>query len=377
MKVIQNFILGNDLSEVQSTVRLIVLICLISLLVYVVLSKGLNRVIKSIGKQRNRDLSSLLNRSHLLLRSLGLIVCFVILIVTADQEGLDFWFTKSVSILLILQMLYAAHNIGQFIDSVYKEFDISRTRPITSIIQVIEIILCIIGGIWIVSIVTGQNTGNIMVSVSAIFAALSFVFKDTILNFLAGVQLTSSDTLQIGDRISMGDSIDGNVETVNLNSVRVRNFDQTNTIIPASRLMNEPFTNFRHIETLSVRRFNRTITIDIKTVNDASPEMIAFMKNRNLYQEGYSMHSNLYLFREYVFDILNNHHDIAHEQSLSVTIKDPTPTGIPLQITGFTNSSNYAKYELTVRDLMDQFLLNLKTFGLEVFQNPTGSQDKG
>ncbi len=376
MDLLVDFLLGVNLSVSALALRTLliksVVICCVALILCYGVFRMIKRYVRGLGNRRGKDLAIVLRESHLMIISVGIVVCTIVLLVAQDLYPSEVWFLKTASIVLIVLLVYLVHRIGKFVDLIYKQFEVAKTRPITAFIQVLDVVMILLGGVWIVSLITGENTGTLMVSVSALFAALSFVFKDTILNFVAGIQLTTSDMIQIGDRVKVDDQVDGFVDSININSVKIRNFDQTTTVVPASRLLNNPFTNYRHLDTLSIRRFSRTLLIDTKTVVEVSEAMLVKAEAFGLTEPG-DHHTNLFVYRDCIYHSLAQHQSIAHDQSLSVVIKDPTSQGIPLQILGFTAFSDYDAYDLVTRELMDEWLLMLRDFELQIYQSPSGS----
>lgn len=341
-----------------------------ALILYFILQHLFNYVIKSFELKRGKPIANLSSVKHFTKRLYGLVVCVSFLLIIQNILLTYGWLIRLTTILLIVQMIYVLHSLGVLINEVYSTYDIAKTRPITSIIQVIEVLLWVLGGIWIVSIITQQDPGTLMVSVSALFAALSFVFRDMIVNFVSGLQLTSTDMLKIGDRVVLDENLDGTVESITMNSVRIKNADQTTTILPAAKLMNEPFKNYRNTVDRSIRRFKRTFIIDIKTVQPATSDLLVFLKKDQQNKE-LLHHSNLYLYYLYVEHRLQQHPEISQHQSRLVQIKDPTPQGIPLDIIAFTTLSDYETHEFVVRELMDSLLLKLNDFHLEIYQRPS------
>ena len=137
-----------------------------------------------------------------------------------------------------------------------------REKPIDSYLQVIRIILFVIGAVIIFSNLTGKSPVAFFTAMGAISAVLLLMFKDTIMGFVASIQVTSNDMVRIGDWITMSKyGADGDVIQINLTTVKVQNFDKTITTIPTYALISDSFQNWRGMQETGGRRIKRAIYI--------------------------------------------------------------------------------------------------------------------
>jgi miniconductance mechanosensitive channel len=184
------------------------------------------------------------------------------------------------------------------------------------------------------------------------------VFQSSILGFVAGIQLVSNDLIRIGDWIQMPKyDANGTVIDLTLTTVKVRNFDQSITSIPANALMSDSFRNWRGMKIAGVRRIVRTIFIDINSIS---------------FSDDKAHSTNIEAFRAYVLDYLKNHPGINKDMTLMVKQSDPSPNGLPIEIYGFANTTDWVEYENIQSGITDHILAALPRFGLRAFQNPTG-----
>jgi miniconductance mechanosensitive channel len=224
------------------------------------------------------------------------------------------------------------------------------------------------------------------------------VFKDTILGFVAGVQLATNDMVRPGDWIEMPKyGADGDVIEVALTTVKVRNFDNTITTLPTYALISDSFKNWRGMSEKGGRRIKRAIQIDVTSIAFCTPEMTErFLKIEKLrpYIEAkqaeldeYNQENdvdasvlvngrrmtNIGTFRAYVLSYLRDHPQLHKDMTLMVRQLPPSAVGLPLEIYVFTSDVRWVNYESIQSDIFDHIFAALGQFDLKVFQSPTGA----
>lgn len=304
---------------------------------------------------------------------------------------------RGASIYFLFAFIFVFNALLDTINDIYTDYEISKIRPIKGLLQVVKIIFYIIVGIIIIASLMGESPIILLSGIGAIAAVFSFVFKDTILGFIAGIQLTSNDMLRIGDWIEMAKyGADGDVIDITLNTVKVQNFDKTIVSIPAYALVSDSFKNWRGMMEFGGRRIKRSIYIDVNSIGFCTPDMIEkFKKIRYLedymtekeaeikeYNKRYSEDSNLLIngrhmtnigtFRIYITEYLNHHSGLHKEMSVMVRQLPPAEHGLPIEIYAFTNNTNWDNYERVQADIFDHIFSVAEEFGLRIFQNPTG-----
>ena len=268
-----------------------------------------------------------------------------------------------------------------------------KDKPIDSYIQVIMIFLWFVGGIIILSVLTGTEIGTFLTTLGALSAVLLFVFKDTILGFVASVQITINDTVRIGDWISMPNSnADGTVLKISLSTVQIQNFDNTITSIPTYKLISDSFINWRGMSESSGRRIKRSILIKVGSIrflkeNEIQPlKEIKLMNgviqtkedeikshnetsnvDKSLLINGRNI-TNIGLFRSYTEAFLKQHPMICKEMTLMCRQLAPTSQGIPIEVYAFSKDKDWVKYEGIVGDVFDHLLASTRYFHLECFE---------
>jgi len=291
--------------------------------------------------------------------------------------------------------------IGSLLDSIneiYKSYPIAKTRPIKGLVQVVKITLYIIMGIVIVANLLGENPIIMLSSIGALTALLSLIFKDPILGFVAGIQLTGNDMLRIGDRIEMPKyDADGEVIELTMTTIKVRNFDKTIVYIPAYALVSDSFKNWRGITEAGGRRIKRSIGIDLNTVRFCTPDMIEKYRKIDLLRDYITSKeaeieqhnsernadtdvmvngrrlTNLGTFRAYIENYLRSNPDIHRSLPLIVRQLPPTEHGIALEIYAFTTSIDWGEYEKIQSDIFDHIIAAAAEFDLRIYQLPSGN----
>lgn len=301
------------------------------------------------------------------------------------------------SIYLLIIVALIVNALLDATDSIYRFFPISKVRPIKGLLQVVKIIFFIIIGIVIIGTLMNQSPLILLGGIGAFAAVFSFVFKDSILGFIAGIMLTSNDMLRIGDWIEMDKyGADGNVIDITLNTVKVQNFDKSIVTIPAYSLVSDSFKNWRGMTEVGGRRIKRAIYIDLNSISFCTAEMIGKYKKINHikdyvenkikelenYNKSISLEENIKIngrhmtnigtFRAYIQHYLNNHPRLHKKMIKMVRQLPPGETGIPIEIYAFTDTTDWIEYENIQADIFDHILSVAEEFGLRLFQNPTG-----
>lgn len=306
---------------------------------------------------------------------------------------------KSIIYIYIIIMSLTIFNV--FLDTIYHIYlnsTVAKNRPIKGLIQSIKIFIYFSATILILSILLGKSPSSLLAGLGALAAILLLVFKDTILGFVSSIQLSANDMVKIGDWISMpSHHADGVVTEINLNTVKVQNWDKTISTIPTYALVSESFNNWKGMEESGGRRIKRSINIDMKSVKFCSKEMLnkfkkiqllttyinkkqkeldEFNKNNNIDDtvlvNGKRM-TNIGVFRKYIEEYLKQNPNIHNDMTFLVRQLQPTEKGIPLEIYVFSKSCEWAKYEAIQADIFDHVLAIVPEFELNIFQNPTGS----
>lgn len=283
-------------------------------------------------------------------------------------------------------------------NEIYESFPLSRDRPLKGVVQLVQIVAYIVGGILVVAIVFEQSPLLFLSGFGAMTAVLLLVFKDTILGLVASIQLTALDMLRVGDWIEMPQSgADGDVIEVSLHTIKVQNWDKTVTTIPTHRLIAESFRNWRAMSESGGRRIKRAVNIDQASIRFLETDEVEDLKRfallagylgakqRELAEAQADLGeagsasvnrrrlTNVGTFRAYTLAYLKAHAKINADMTLLVRQSPPGPQGLPIEIYCFTRSTDWIVYEDVQSDVFDHLIAILPEFGLRLFQNPAGS----
>lgn len=276
----------------------------------------------------------------------------------------------------------------------------SRTKgvPVKGFIQAVKLVAVVVSLILILAILLDKTPIYLFSGLGALTAVLMFVFKDAILGFVAGIQISANQMVRVGDWIEMPQSsADGDVIDVSLTTVKVQNWDKTITTIPTYDLISKSFRNWRGMSDSGGRRIKRNLCFDSNSIRFADEEQlerwsqIGFVRDHlaakreeiakdneklgddaNVLGNGRRL-TNIGTFRAYTLNYLKNHAHIDQEKTLLVRQLQPTPHGLPLEIYCFVNNTAWAFYEGVQSDIFDHLLAVAKVFDLEVYQHPSGS----
>ena len=303
------------------------------------------------------------------------------------------WIENIFEALTVIVALALVRALLKSLRDYLKTLKFFKDKPIDSYIQVIMIVLWFIGGIVILSILTGTEVGTFLTTLGALSAVLLFVFKDTILGFVASVQITINDTVRIGDWISMpNNNADGTVMKISLSTVQIQNFDNTITSIPTYKLISDSFINWRGMSESSGRRIKRSLLIKVSSIRFLKEEEIEPLKKINLMEgvihekdadiKSYNAASkidksllingrnltNIGLFRSYTEAYLQQHPMVNKEMTLMCRQLAPTPQGVPIEVYVFSKDKVWENYEHIVADIFDHLLASTQYFHLECFE---------
>lgn len=305
---------------------------------------------------------------------------------------------RQVVLFLILWLVVVTLNsLLNAVNAIYQVSDLYRGLSIQGYLDLGKIIVIGVGIILTVSLFTGESPVALLTGLGALTAVLLLVFRETLLSFTASLQIQSSDLVKEGDWIEVPSyGADGDVINIALHTVKVQNWDKTITVIPTYKLLDTPYKNWRGMQESGGRRIKRSIHIDLNSIKFCDLEMIErfwkidLIKDEmeaklaeitQLYQEpsdseGLSTPqplTNMEVFQTYVIKYLNNRPDI-HQEGMMLMVRQlaPGPTGLPLEVYGFTKTVVWVEYEAIQAVIFAHLVAAVPQFDLRVFQEPTG-----
>lgn len=308
---------------------------------------------------------------------------------------------KVTNVLLLIVLLLIIRSFLNALTAHLKDRPSLRDKPIDSYKQLTKLSVYTIFLIIIISVIIDKSPIYLLSGLGAMTAILILVFKDTILGFVASIQMSANDMVRIGDWITMPKyGADGDVDEINLTTVKVRNFDRTITTIPTYSFISDSFVNWRGMTESDGRRIKRSIFIKMDSVKFCTDEMITkFSKiqriksyldemkeslnnyntsnhvDKSLAINGRNL-TNIGVFRIYIQKYLEQNQFINHDMPFLIRQLDPTPQGVPLEIYAFSKDKNWKNYEIIVADIFDHIIASVKYFDLEIFENPSGTDFK-
>ncbi len=307
-------------------------------------------------------------------------------------------FEKTAEILIVIIFMSIAGAAIIAINEIHENKPGKQDKPIKGYLQLIKMIVYVIGSITIIGVLAQQNPWSLITGLAAASALILLIFRDTILSFVTSIQINSYDLIRTGDWIEIPKyGIDGDVIDISLNVIKVQNWDKTISVLPTYKLIEDSFKNWRGMQQTGGRRIKRSVFIDIASVKFCNDEMINRFKKFQLIEEylddrqkeikSYNQQNsideselingrrltNLGTFRAYVRAYLRQRDDIVNNLTFLVRHLDPGPTGIPIEIYVFANTTEWAKYEEIQASIFDHVLSVVPMFDLRIFQNPSGS----
>ena len=281
---------------------------------------------------------------------------------------------------------------------IYSRTNYAKTRPIKGYIQLSKMLLYVFSAIIIVATLIDRSPMLLLSGLGAMSAVILLVYKDTLLSFVASVQLTSNDLLRVGDWIEMPQvGADGDVIDITLHTVKVQNFDKTIVSIPTWRLMSESFKNWRGMQQSGGRRIKRSLFIDASDIGFLTDEQELRLEQVHLLRDYLARKkaelrswneaqgnvaqlsanrrrmTNIGTLRAYALAYLKSHPDIQPNMTCMVRQLQTTPQGVPLEVYCFTRTTVWNEYEQIQGDIFDYLLAVMPEFGLSVYQQPSGN----
>ncbi len=305
---------------------------------------------------------------------------------------------SSVALALAVAFALLAINAAlSAVEDLYRASPAGGERSIKGYVQLVKIVVFLVGIILVIASLIDRSPLTLLAGLGAVSAVLLLIFKDTILSVVASIQLSTNDMLRVGDWISVpADNADGDVIEIALHTIKVRNWDKTVSTVPTWHLISQSYRNYRQMYETG-RRIRRALNIDLTTVRFLEPEEIEHLSRFRLLDEYFARKereiaewnanlgaagrlpmnrrrlSNLGTFRAYMQAYVKADANVNHDLFWAVRQLDPGPTGIPIQVYGYTVETGFVAHENAQGDLFDHLITILPEFGLKLFQQPTGT----
>lgn len=335
---------------------------------------GMRRYTKRAPHQWNTLLMKRKVVHHLIHVLPGILVYFLLpLAFVRGKEILDFS-QKICAVYIIAAILFTINGLLLVMLDVYNAKDKQKSRPMKGFVQVLQVLFVFYGGIIIIAVLLDKSPMTLFAGLGASAAVLMLVFKDSILGFVAGVQLSANDMLRIGDWISLpNDTANGTVEEITLNTVKIRNWDNTISTVPPYTLVNNSFQNWRGMQESGGRRVNKNIYLDMTTLKFCTPDMLDVIRKDVPLMADYQpaegeVPTNAQLYRIYIERYLRSLPVVNQDLDLIISQKEPTTYGVPVQVYFFSRNKVWKEYERIQSDIFDHLLVMVGKFDLKLYQ---------
>ena len=403
--VIADFLVKNgistsiaDLIGLAATIALLLLLAVIS---YWLTKHYLVRLLEIVFKRSKNTWDDALVQ-HGFVKRLSYLMPIIVVYMSVDlllpsQAFAPELFKRLAMVFFVMAGVWMLDAVLLAVRDVYSSSQVASRRPIRGYTDAIKIIAYVMAGIFIIAILTDKSPWGILSVLGGFTVVLMLIFKDTILGFVASIQLSGHDMVRVGDWIEMPKyGADGDVIDVTIHTVKVRNWDKTITTIPTYGLVSDAFKNWRGMSESGGRRIKRALHIDMSSIKFCTDDMLESFEKFYLLKEymqqkkeaisAYNAEhnvdtsqlingrrqTNIGVFRAYIVAFLKSHPKIHQNMTFLVRHLEPTPYGLPVQIYVFSNDQAWANYEAIQADIFDHLLAALPEFDLRIFQNPTG-----
>jgi len=371
----------------------------ILIITYVVLRSILFPTIKKVAKKTSTFIDDLFLEKKFLNRLSYVVVLVVFTFLTSSPRfSLEIFSNPIIS--RVVDSLFALFvgltilEILSVFNKISENIDVLKNKPIKGYIQILKIIISSFIAIIIFAIITGQSVAYYISGLGALTAVLLLVFQDTILSFVASVQIGQNDIIKVGDWVEVPEfGADGDVIDIALHTVKIQNWDKTITTIPTSKIVNTSVKNWRGMSDYGGRRIKRSLLIDISSIKFLTKAEISNLeklspinsyileKTKEVDEFNKSNHNsdnplevrkltNIGTYRAYVENYLQQNINLNTESMTFLVRQLPSSSeGVPIEIYTFTNTTEWVGYEKIQSDIFDHLFAILPKFGLRVFQS--------
>ncbi|QXP54596.1 mechanosensitive ion channel [Cellulophaga sp. HaHa_2_95] len=394
--------LSHNSAKYLNMVALLVALLIVTVLIDFVLRKVLIKLFTQFTLKSRTNFDNLLVKNKAP-RSIAHIIPLIVALELIPYVFIDFPYfenlvEKGLQVFAIILTLWIVRSFLNTLKDYFKTLSSLKDKPIDSYIQVFMIFAWLLGIMSAFAIITGIEFIKFITTIGAASAVIILVFKDTILGFVASIQVSINDMVRIGDWITFEKyGADGDVIEINLSTVKVQNFDKTITTIPTYALISDSFKNWRGMEISDGRRIKRAIHIKLDSIKYLAKEEIEQLKkiesittyletrqedidtyntnhnvNKELLLNGRNL-TNIGVFRKYIETHIENHSGINKDMMIMVRQLAPEAHGIPLEIYAFSSDKRWQNYEYIMADIFDHIIAAVPYFHLELFEFPSNS----
>jgi len=393
VSVVQDWIARNPALALGGAVLALLVIYLISRVIF---GRGLI-YITTLTRNKHDDIIAQKLRPYRAAWLAPFILLYILAYFSPQYQAI----IEKVALFFILWLV--AMTVNGLIDAanqVYESSSVFKGVSIQGYLEIVKLLVLLVGVILSISLVTGQSPLLLLSGLGALTAVLLFVFHDTIMSLIASIMISVNDLVKEGDWLEVPSyDADGIVLNVSLYIIRIRNWDNTITIIPTHKLVETSYRNWRGMEESGGRRIMRSVHLDQTTIRFCTPQMIARFAKIDLIADYVARRqkviseyksprgkidspldgpqvTNAEIFRAYVESYLRSHPDIhSKTKNMDLLVRElaPSPTGLPVEVYAFTKTTKWNEYERIQAEVFDHLLAAAEFLDLRVFQQPAGS----
>ncbi len=390
--------IGEPFASALSVLALVAGVALLAWIADQITRRVLLRIVRYVVAASDTDWDDVLLKRRFFHRAAHVAPALVLYLAAPAFGDAQIWIERAASVYMIgiaLRVIDALLDTGI---EIYQRSEVSREKPMRGYVQVLQIALYVIGGILVFSTLLDKQPWGLLTGLGAMSAVLLLVFRDSILGFVASIQLASNNMVQRGDWIEMPSyGADGDVIDISLHTVKVQNWDKTITTIPTHAMVSDSFKNWRGMAESGGRRIKRAVSIDVGTIRFCDREMLErfskfeylrdYLAPRLAEVERYNQErdadlselvngrrlTNVGCFRAYLERYLEAHPKIHKRMTFLVRQLPPGENGLPIEIYVFSNDQEWVSYEALQADIFDHILAAIPEFELRVYQRPSSS----
>ncbi len=365
---------ADMLDETIVAVLIILLAVGLNYFFQAVVAGGIKRYIRRFPRRWNTLLVERKVIHHLLHVVPGVLIYALLPVAFVRGKGLLDFSQRMCAIYIIVALLLTLNSVLLVMLDIYNSKEIRKNHPIRGLVQVLQVLIFFFGGILVVSVLIDKSPVTLFAGLGAAATVLMLIFKDSILGFVSGVQLSANDMLRIGDWVTLPNgSADGIVKEITLNTVKIQNWDNTITTIPPYTMVNSTFQNWRGMQESGGRRVDKRIWLDLDTVRFTTAQELDNLRKDIPLLAGYapesgSVPTNSQLYRVYIERYLRSQPVVNQELDLIIAQKEPTERGLPIRVYFFSRIKSWREYEVIQSDIFDHLLAMAPRFGLKLYQ---------
>ena len=388
---------GIELSQLQMALAVILVIAVISLVIHFILHRVVLKNVEKMTRNNRRSWRTVLFEENLFSRlalTLQGVLIHVQTILWLNEGSTLREVLSAMSLLwIILFVMLTCFSVLDAFAYFARQNEKTKNLPIQGFLQAIKLFIALVAIIFMVAVIIGRSPMLIVSGLGAMTAVMMLVFKDPIMGFMAGIQLSVNDMLHIGDWLDMPSyGADGDVIEIGLTTVKVQNWDKTITTIPTYALISDSFKNWQGMSESGGRRIKRSIYLDVSSIKFLDQALMSRLqkaallapylseKSEEIESHNKQAHvdmevkingrrlTNIGTLRAYLKNYLENHPSIHQEMTLIVRQLAAEDKGVPIQIYAFTNTTEWAEYEQIQSDIFDHIYAVVDAFDLRIHQ---------